>query len=87
MNGTNTRGGARPKVREDDGRATNGGARPGAGPIPKTFTLKAGSKFVVMRSDADGNGILPAELWTITSMDRTHIYIQSDNGDSISLVR
>ena len=82
-----THGGARPKVRDDDARTRNGGGGRGQGRKPQSFTLKLDDKLYVARADADGNGILPSELWTITEVTRTYLRVQSSTGDSVRLVR
>ena len=61
------RGGPRPKVRPDDGRATNGGIpgshQPGAGRPPKLRTVHI-------------NGQALAGLWTV-KIDGDNVYLES----------
>lgn len=62
-----TRGGPRPKVRTDDGRATNGGVpgdhRPGAGRPPKARTVVV-------------NGTAIAGLWLV-KVDGDTVHLES----------
>jgi hypothetical protein len=83
---TNTHGGARPKVREDDGRIHN---RPTVNPgrRPNSMTLKVGQKLFVVTTDQNGNHIDQSQLWTIAEMDRSWLTIHSDNGDTIRIRR
>jgi len=75
-----THGGARPKVRDDDGRSHNpGGAGRGQGRKPKIFTLKLGQKLFVGTHDRDGNPIDNEYAWTVTDIDRTTVTITSDS--------
>lgn len=86
----NTRGGARPLVREDDGRGKGkpGTPRPNAGRPPQSYTLKLGDKLAVGGNDADGNGLLQmAMLWTVTKITRTRISFEDGNGNTYSLLR
>lgn len=81
---TTTHGGPRPKTREDDAR---GGARVGAGPKPKSFTLKLGDAFYTTTRSAEGRAVGMGELWTVAEITRTHVIMQSDTGDTIKLLR
>jgi len=88
MNASSNHGGARPKVRADDQRTNNGGSRPGAGPKPKSFTLKLGDKLAAFRRDAEGRNIDDgAGLWTVAEIDRSWLTITTDNGDTYRLRR
>lgn len=80
----NQHGGPRPAVRPDDKR---GGARQGTGPKPKSFTLKLGDVFFKGQRDAQGNGIIPSEIWTVTEITRSHVVFSSNNGDTYRLIR
>lgn len=81
-----THGGARPKVREDDGRKNNQPVvHPGR--KPKSFTLKLGDTFWKSRKDTEGNGALPSETWTVVEITRTHVVFSSNTGDTYRLVR
>ena len=75
---TNQHGGARPKVREDDGRAGN---RPTTHPgrKPKTMTLKLGDKFYV--------GIVNGGIWTVEAIERGHITFVDEYGLKFTLIR
>lgn len=86
---TNQHGGPRPATREDDGRRNNpGGAREGAGPKPKSFTLKLDDGYYVTRNAPDGKGVLPAEAWIVETITRTYIILRDHaTGDRIRLVR
>lgn len=82
----NQHGGARPKQRDDDGRVNNRfTVHPGR--KPKSFTLKLGDTFYLAGKDADGNGLTPAQLWTVTAIGRGHVVMSSDNGNTYRLVR
>lgn len=78
-----THGGARPKVRDDDGRANNSGP----GRKPQSFTLKLGDSYYVGTRDKDGNGVGMGEVWTVTEITRTHVVMTSNTGDRVRLVR
>lgn len=80
---TNTHGGARPKVRDDDGRIHNSGP----GRKPQSFTLKLGDKLFVATKDSFGSPIDDAQLWTVAAIDRSWLTISSDNGDTIRIRR
>lgn len=80
----NTHGGPRPKTRDDDAR---GGARQGTGPKPKSFALKLGDVFFKSQKDAQGYGVIPSEVWTVTEITRTHVTLSSNTGDTYKLLR
>ena len=84
---TNQHGGARPKVREDDRRGKHHSPKPGSGRPPKSFTLKVGDVFFKSEKDANGNGILPSEIWTVTEITRSHVTFTNQAGDTYRLLR
>lgn len=84
---TATHGGARPKTRDDDARGKHHSPKPGSGRKPKSFTLKLGDVFFKSQRDANGNGIIPSEIWTVTEITRSHVVMSSSNGDTYKLLR
>lgn len=75
---TNQHGGARPKVREDDGRKNNRPVvRPGR--KPQRMTMKLGDKFFV--------GILNGGIWTVEEITRTSITFADEYGEKYKLIR
>lgn len=83
---TNQHGGPRPAVREDDGRRNN---RPTVQPgrKPKSFTLKLGDAFAKQEANADGYGVLPSQVWTVIEITRTHVKFQTNDGETVRLIR
>ena len=84
---TNQHGGARPKVRNDDRRGKHHSPKPGSGRTPKSFTLKVNDVFLKSERDADGNGVLPSEIWTVTEITRMHVIFSNQDGDTYRLLR
>lgn len=76
---TNTHGGARPKVREDDGRGKHHSPKPGSGRKPQSMTMKLGDKFYV--------GIVNGGAWTVEEITRTKITFVDDNGERHWMIR
>jgi hypothetical protein len=72
MTGVNIHGGARPQVRQDDGRGKGkvGTPRPTAGRKPQAIRLKLDDRMMVSRKDKEGNAIIDdwnMPLWTVES--------------------
>lgn len=90
MTSTATRGGARPKVREDDQRGKHGTPRPTAGRKPQAIRFKLGDRLLINRNDKEGNAIVDDydfPLWTVEAIDRVSVTLRCDNGDKIRLRR
>lgn len=84
---TNTHGGPRPKVREDDARGKHHSPKPGSGRPPQSFTVKLGDVFSKQEQTAEGNGVIPSEVWTCKEITRTHLVFVNNSGDRIRLIR
>lgn len=79
-----THGGARPKVREDDGRRNNSGP----GRKPKSLTMKVGDNFFVGAKDKEGVAIADEYAWTVVEIERNSITIRSEvSGNTYRLLR
>lgn len=81
-----TRGGARPKVRPDDGRKNN---RPTVhtGRPPSRFAVKVGDGFRVTTTTAEGLTVFPSAVWQVAEITRSHVVFVANNGDRVKLLR
>lgn len=60
-----------------DGRARNGGARPGTGPKPQTMTLRTGDLLIINTVSADGFTGLQNVRVTVTARGRVQLTLET----------